>query len=193
MFVDHLVRLFQASYFLIYCYFSTGGQLNLFIKEDRNYRALNRLRGIFFAPVGCSLFGWWNRMCAKTCVLEYLWFVKKTIQDVCCIKSKGTYPFVTNELRLEPKFCEVGRARFHFWVNDNLVIENYKFMLNTMKNTATAISAYNCIFFIGEAEPSTPIRFSWVYWIFKKIDPTARTRVTDAAKFGHFFIMEPTV
>jgi hypothetical protein len=70
----------------------------------------------FFAPAGCSLFGWSNGTCAKKCVLEYLWFVKKRIQYVCCIKSKGTYPFVINELRLEPKFREVGRARFNFWL-----------------------------------------------------------------------------
>jgi hypothetical protein len=85
------------------------------------------------------------------------------MQYLCCIKSKRTYPFVINELRLEPKFREVGRARFHFWVNDNPGIENYKFMLYTMKNTAGAIRAYICIYCIGEPMPTAPSKlFSWV-------------------------------
>jgi hypothetical protein len=72
------VRQFSGSmlsaFFLkkLHCYFFICGQLDLFlIKEDRdrNYRALNRRRGAFFALAGCSLFGWLNGTCAKTCVL----------------------------------------------------------------------------------------------------------------------------
>jgi hypothetical protein len=55
-----------------------------------------------------------------------------------------------------------------------------------MKNTAATISACKCIFYIGDAEPNTRSKF-------KFFDQTARTRVKDAAKFVHFFIMEPTL
>jgi hypothetical protein len=72
------------------------------------------------------------------------------------------YQFIIIEIRLGLKFYEVGRACFRFWVNDNPVIGNYMFVLYTMKNTAGAISAYKCMFCIGEPRPTAPIKFSWV-------------------------------
>jgi hypothetical protein len=71
------------------------------------------------------------------------------------------YLFVINELRLEPKFREAGRTHFLF-CGINPVIENYIFVINTMKNTAGAISAYKCVFCIEEPRPTVPSKFFWV-------------------------------
>jgi hypothetical protein len=80
--------------------------------------------------------------------------------------SKCTYLFVINELRLEPKFCEVGRAHFQFLVNDNPVIENYMSLLYTIENTVAPISAYRSILFcIGEPRPTPSSTFPVVAYI----------------------------
>jgi hypothetical protein len=44
--------------------------------------------------------------------------------------------YLHSELRLEPKFREVGRARFRFSSNEDPVISNYDDLLYTIENTA---------------------------------------------------------
>jgi hypothetical protein len=49
--------------------------------------------------------------------------------------------YVYSELRLEPKFRKVGRARFRFSSNEEPVISNFDDLLYTIENTAAPISA----------------------------------------------------
>jgi hypothetical protein len=49
--------------------------------------------------------------------------------------------YVYSELRLEPKFRKVVRARFRFSSNEDLVISNFDDLLYTIETTAAPISA----------------------------------------------------
>jgi hypothetical protein len=63
-----------------------------------------------------------------------------------------------------------------------------------MENTAATINACKGIFYIGDAEPMHAANSPACPTLSKCFDPTARrARVKDAAKFVHFFIMEPSV
>jgi hypothetical protein len=68
------------------------------------------------------------------------------ICDVCSNKHTVRLDYdqdgyVHSELRLEPKFRKVGRARFRFSSNEDPVISNSGDLLYTTENTAAPISA----------------------------------------------------
>jgi hypothetical protein len=77
-------------------------------------------------------------VCANLCIV-ILCFVCSNKHTVRLHYDQDGY--VHSELRLEPTFREVVRARFRFSSNEDTVISNYDDLLYTIENTSAPISA----------------------------------------------------
>jgi hypothetical protein len=77
-------------------------------------------------------------VCANICIeICYVLSNKHTVRFA--YDQNG---YVYRELRLEPKFRKVVRARFRFSSNEDPVISNFDDLLYTIETTAEPISTY---------------------------------------------------
>jgi hypothetical protein len=70
--------------------------------------------------------------------------------------------YVYSELRLEPKFRKVMRARFRFSSNEDPVISNFDDLLYTIETTAAPISASKVGLYQIMDNATRPTKFRWV-------------------------------
>jgi hypothetical protein len=70
--------------------------------------------------------------------------------------------YVYSELRLEPKFRKVVRARFRFSSNEDPVISNFDDLLYTVETTAAPINAYKVGLYQIMDNAKPPTKFRWV-------------------------------